>query len=217
MTRLLLLRHSEVASHRGDVPITDDGIRIATEAGERLGAREAGPIRIVSGETRRARETAAAIAAGARGCGAAVVEDGVAFALRNPDLYLAGVRVDMVSSAERFAVQVPGFDEADVRKVRFFDDWLTVPDRVGWWVAHQDPPGDTAAAVATRIRAFAGSFADRPDRAGLVVAVTHSPVLRACALALTGTDPGEPAWVSGLQARVHEDRSVTMELLPQAP
>ncbi|MEU6698563.1 hypothetical protein [Pseudonocardia sp. NPDC046786] len=64
----------------------------------------------------------------------------MAFALRNPDLYLAGVRVNMVSGAERFAVQVPGFDEADGRTVRFFDDWLTVPDRVGLWVAHENRP-----------------------------------------------------------------------------
>ncbi|MEU6698564.1 hypothetical protein [Pseudonocardia sp. NPDC046786] len=60
------------------------------------------------------------------------------------------------------------------------------------------------------------SFADRPERGGLVVAVTHSPVLRACALEVTAADPGEPAWVSGLRVQEHEDRSVTMELLPEA-
>jgi broad specificity phosphatase PhoE len=217
MTHLLLLRHSEVESHRGDVPITDTGVQIATDVGRRLGSRESKTIRIVSGETRRAKETAAAVAAGARESGADVVEDGVAFALRNPDLYLAGVRVDMVSSAEKFAVQVPGFSDADVLKVTFFKDWLTVPDRVGWWVAHEDPPGDTATAVAGRIRAFAGSFVDRPDSAGLIVAITHSPVLRACALDVTGTDPGEPNWVAGIEAEVHEDRSVAMRILAEAP
>ncbi|SFS31828.1 histidine phosphatase family protein [Saccharopolyspora flava] len=217
MPRLLLLRHSEVESHRGDVPITDKGVRIAADAGRHLAAWEGERLRVISGETRRARETAAAIAGGAREAGAEVVEDGVAFALRNPDLYLAGVRVDMVSSAEKFAVQVPGLTAEDVLGVEFFEQWLTVPDRVGWWVAHSNPPGDTAAAVATRIRAFAGSLGDRPGDGDLIVAITHSPVLRACALDITGADPGEPNWVSGIEAQVHPDRITTMRVLPEAP
>ncbi|GAB3561445.1 hypothetical protein GCM10027445_00210 [Amycolatopsis endophytica] len=217
MPRLLLLRHSEVESHRGDVPITDKGVRIATDVGRHLGARKGGRLRVISGETRRAKETAAAIAAGAGEAGADVVDSGVAFALRNPDLYLAGVRVDMVSSAEKFAAQVPGLDADDVLRVSFFKEWLTVPDRVGWWVAHPDPPGDTAVAVATRIRAFVRSVIDRPDDADLIVAITHSPVLRACALDITGTDPGEPNWVSGIEAEIHHDRSTTMRVLSEAP
>ena len=82
----------------------------------------------------------------------------------------------MVSSETAFAEQVPGFTEADVAKVTFFNEWLTVPDRVGWWVRHPEPPGDDAAAVARRIRAFAASFADRDDAPPVTVAVTHSPV-----------------------------------------
>ena len=136
-------------------------------------------------------------------------EDGVAFALRNPDLYLAGVRVDMVSSEEAFAAQIPGFTEADVAKVAFFAEWLTVPDRVGWWVRHPEPPGDDAAAVAARIRTFAGSLADREDDTAFTVAVTHSPVLRACALDVAGGDIGEPHWLAGLEAEIGTDRSVT--------
>ena len=196
---LFLLRHGEVTSHRGDVPVTEEGLRTAVEVGRRLAGRADGAIRVISGETRRTRDTAAAVARGAREAGAEVREDGVAFALRNPDLYLAGVRVDMVSSEEAFAAQVPGFTEADVAKVAFFTEWLTAPDRVGWWVRHPEPPGD------------------REDDTAFTVAVTHSPVLRACGLDVAGGDIGEPAWLAGLEAEIGTDRSVTLRLLPEAP
>jgi broad specificity phosphatase PhoE len=215
--RLFLLRHGEVTSHRGDVPVTEEGLQTAVEVGRRLAGRADGAIRVISGETRRTRDTAAAVARGARDAGAEVREDGVAFALRNPDLYLAGVRVDMVSSEEAFAAQIPGFTEADVAKVAFFTEWLTVPDRVGWWVRHPEPPGDDAAAVAARIRTFAGSLADREDDTAFTVAITHSPVLRACGLEATGGDIGEPAWLAGLEAEIGTDRTVTLRLLPEAP
>jgi broad specificity phosphatase PhoE len=215
--RLYLLRHGEVTSHRGDVPVTEEGLQTAVEVGRRLAGRTDGAIRVISGETRRTLDTAAAVARGAREAGAEVIEEGVAFALRNPDLYLAGVRVNMVSSEAAFAEQIPGFTEADVAKVTFFNEWLTVPDRVGWWVRHPEPPGDDAAAVARRIRAFAASFADRDDAPPVTVAVTHSPVLRACAVEVSGTDPGEPEYLAGLVAEVDADRSVRMRVLPQAP
>ncbi len=212
---LFLLRHGEVTSHRGDVPVTEAGLKIAAETGQRL-AKRAQTIRVISGETRRTRDTAAALAQGARDAGAEVIEDGVAFALRNPDLYLAGVRVDMVSSEAAFAAQVPGLEAADIARAPFFAEWLSVPDRVGWWVAHQHPPGDDATAVATRIRTFAASLADRAD-ATLTVGVTHSPVLRACALSVAGVDPGEPNWLAGLQAEISPDGSVSMNVIAEAP
>jgi broad specificity phosphatase PhoE len=214
---LFLLRHGEVTSHRGDVPVTEEGLQTAVEVGRRLAGRADGMIRVISGETRRTRDTAAAVARGAREAGAEVIEDGVAFALRNPDLYLAGVRVNMVSSEANFAEQIPGFTEADVAKVGFFAEWLTVPDRVGWWVRHPAPPGDDAAAVATRIRAFAASLADRDDATAFTVGITHSPVLRACALDVAGSDTGEPNWLAGLEADISADRSVHLQLLPEAP
>lgn len=215
--RLFLLRHGEVTSHRGDVPVTEEGLQTAVDVGRRLAGRADGAIRVISGETLRTRDTAAAVARGAREAGAEVIEDGVAFALRNPDLYLAGVRVNMVSSEAAFAAQIPGFTEADVTKVGFFADWLTVPDRVGWWVRHPEPPGDDAAAVADRIRTFAASLADRTDATAFTVGITHSPVLRACALEVSGSDIGEPNWLAGLQAEISPDRSVRLQLLPEAP
>jgi broad specificity phosphatase PhoE len=215
--RLLLLRHSEVPGHRGDVAVTEAGLQLATDVGRRLGERANGAIRVISGETRRTLETAAAVARGAREAGAEVLEEGVAFPLRNPDLYLGGVRVTMVSSEAAFAEQVRGFTEADVAKVTFFNEWLTVPDRVGWWVRHPDPPGDDAAAVAARITAWAASFADRHDAVEFTVAITHSPVLRAVAVDATGSDTGEPEWLAGLVAEIDADRSVRLTVLPEAP
>jgi broad specificity phosphatase PhoE len=215
--RLFLLRHGEVTSHRGDVPVTEEGLQTAVGVGRRLAGRAEGAIRVISGETRRTRDTAAAVARGAREAGVEVLEDGVAFALRNPDLYLGGVRVNMVSSEAAFAAQVPGLEEADIARVEFFREWLSVPDRVGWWVTHKNPPGDDAAAVAARIRTFAASLTDRQDTTAFTVAVTHSPVLRAVAWDLTGADPGEPAWLAGLEAKISSDRNVRFRVLPDAP
>lgn len=215
--RLLLLRHGEVQSHRGDVPVTEAGLQLAARVGRRLATEATRPIRVISGETRRTRETAAALARGARDAGADVREHGVAFALRNPDLYLAGVRVDMVSSATAFAEQIPDFTESDVSGVEFFREWLSSTDRVGWWVAHLTPPGDSAATVAERIRQFAQSLADLREDDCLTVAITHSPVLRACTLATVGLDPGEPAWLAGLVTAVSSDRQLTTDILSVAP
>lgn len=216
--QLFLLRHGEVASHRGDVPVTAEGLETAVNVGRRLAAQaNGGLIRVISGATRRTRDTAAAVAQGAREAGAQVQEDGVAFALRNPDLYLAGSRVDMVSSEAAFAAQVPGLSEADIARIDFYREWLQAPDRVGWWVRHQNPPGDDAAAVARRINAFAASLADRDDNTVFTVAVTHSPVLRAVAQEFLGEEPGEPQWLAGLDVEVTEDRTVRIKLLPEAP
>jgi hypothetical protein len=137
------------------------------------------------------------------------------FALRNPDLYLGGQRVSMVSTAEAFATQAPHLTPEDVLAVPFFAQWLTHPERVGFWVAHPSPPGDTAAMVAQRISGFAASMADVPAwRGSAVVAVTHSPVLRAVDLRHHGADRGEPAYVTGYQMTV---RPGSVEIADVAP
>ena len=71
--------------------------------------------------------------------------------------------------------------------------------------------------MAARIRTFAGSLADRDDATAFTVAVTHSPVLRACAVEVTGGDIGEPRWLAGLEAEISADRQVRLQLLPEAP
>jgi broad specificity phosphatase PhoE len=190
--RLLLLRHGEVSSHRGDVAVTDRGLGSAENAGRRL-AVVADRINVLTGETLRTRQTGAAIAAGARAAGATVDEPRVAFALRNPDIYVAGERVDMVSSAAALAEQVPGMTIEEAAAVPFFAEFFDHPDRIGWWLRLGDVPGDDAGALARRIDHFAASLPDRTAQpAELTVGVTHSPVLRACALAHLGQDPGEP-------------------------
>ncbi|PFG41108.1 broad specificity phosphatase PhoE [Georgenia soli] len=214
--RLLLLRHGEVESHRGDVPVTPAGRERAAEVGRRLAAESPEKISVLTGETRRTRETAESIATGAREAGAEVDGPATAFALRNPDLYVAGQRVNMVSSVTALAEQLDGLDEQGAARVPFFAGFLAAPDRIGWWLHHASPPGDDAATVARRIRAFAGSLADRP-RPGLTVAVTHSPVLRAVALAELGEDTGEPPWVAGLVLEIQPDRSVRTAVLAAAP
>jgi broad specificity phosphatase PhoE len=203
--RLVLLRHGEVASHRGDIPITAAGRDMAVDAGRRMAAAGLDAVRLLSGATRRASETAQGVRDGLAAAGVAVAGPDVAFALRNPDLYLAGARVDMVSSAEAFADQVPWLSADDVLAVPFFAGFLTAPDRIEWWLRSEDPPGDDAAAVAARIVAFARSLADRGTGADTDVAVTHSPVLRAVAVGLGLEDPGEPPYLTGYAVSVGGD------------
>jgi hypothetical protein len=65
--------------------------------------------------------------------------------------------------------------------------------------------------LARRIDHFAASLPDRTTQpAGLTVGVTHSPLLRACALAHLGHDPGEPEWLTGLELSVSSDRSIAV-------
>ena len=59
-------------------------------------------------------DTAAHLARGVTESGGKVTGPEVAFALRNPDLYVNGVRVNMVSSAETLADQVEGLTADEV-------------------------------------------------------------------------------------------------------
>lgn len=202
-TTLLLLRHAHVDGHRGDVPITDAGHAQARAAGAWLAEQGYGLGAVLYGGTRRTKETAEEILVG---CGVTPDEVGGvedSFALRNPDLYLGGTRVTMVSAADVFAEQTAHLNADDVNASAFFQQWLTHPERVGFWVGHPSPPGDDAATVARRVTVFARSLADAPQwRGKTVVAVTHSPVLRAVGLEMSGADPGEPAYLSGYSLTV---------------
>lgn len=200
---LLLLRHAHVDGHRGDVPITEQGRRQARVAGAWLAAAGFDVAAVLYGGTRRTRETAEGILDGLGPDRRPPVGPEDSFALRNPDLYLGGDRVSMVSTADAFAEQTRHLDAADVARAPFFREWLEHPERIGFWVHHPAPPGDTPASVGSRISAFAGSLVDVPGwRGRTVVAVTHSPVLRAVGLRLNGTDPGEPALVTGYRVTV---------------
>lgn len=222
-SRLLLLRHGEVASHQGDVPVTPDGLAFAETVGAALRTQLTGEVAVRFGGTRRTRETAEAIVRGLRGVATDSGSDGArteaphidgptdAFALRNPDMYIAGARVNMVSSAATLAEQVPGMRAEDVETHAWWMNFFQAPDRIGWWLEQADPPGETAQDLAVRIRRFARSLSDDgPTRGRAVVAVTHSPLLRSVLLAATGTDPGEPAYVSGAEVLVNESGHITV-------
>lgn len=214
--RLYLLRHGEVLSHRGDVPITEAAEEHAASVGRSLVAGGQETFFVLSGETKRAKDTAHHLVSGIHAAGGHAVGPTVAFALRNPDLYLGGVRVNMVSSHEALAEQVDGMATEDVEGLDFYPQFITEKDRIGWWLRHESPPGEGATDIATRIRAFARSFTNphRPEL-GDVVAVTHSPLLRAVALDTLGDDIGEPPWVSGLLLEIMPDTGdVSASLFP---
>lgn len=211
--RLYLLRHGEVRSHEGDVPITEEAKEQAEEVGAGLAGE--GRVTIICGETRRAKETADHLGKGIERSGGSVVGPTVAHALRNPDLYLSGHRVDMVSSHEAFAEQVPGLEVGEVAGLEFFPEFVAQPDRIGWWLVHPNPPGEGATVIAARIDAFARSFVNpyHEDRA-VIAAVTHSPLLRAVGRAHFSHDIGEPAWISGLTLDVDLSGDITAALFP---
>lgn len=208
-----LLRHGEVESHRGDVPITSGAQQHSYEVGRALARRDPGPVLVLNGDTRRASETATHLARGAADAGIVIRGPRVAFALRNPDLYLGGARVDMVSSLDAFAAQVDGLSPRDVEALPFFPEFIASADRIGWWLTHESPPGEDATSLAARVKSFAVSLMDPvPGRPEVVVAVTHSPLVRAVGLDLLGRDIGEPPWVSGLLLVIGPARSVTAEV-----
>ncbi len=119
-------------------------------------------------------------------------------AIRNPDLYVAGQRVEMVSSVEALSEQLsaPPVDLDVLSGHPFFSVFWTTPDRIGYWVEHPDPPGEDAVAVARRQLTFASSLpVDPENRPVRYVLSTHSPVLRAILLCYAGGDPGEPEYL----------------------
>lgn len=211
MTTLLLLRHGEVASHRGDVPVTEEGLAHAVRTGKAIGGQFGDSFAVLYGGTRRTRETAEAVIEGI-GPSTEISGPTDAFALRNPDLYVAGTRVNMVSSAATLAEQVPGMTEEQAAKHDWFAQFFSASDRIGWWLEQDTPPGDNADRVATRIINFAQSLTDDgPFARQVVIGTTHSPVLRSVIKAGTGTDPGEPGYVTGALLRISHQRTVTIE------
>lgn len=210
--RLLLLRHGEVTSHRGDVPVTDKGLVYAQSVGEEI-ASISNSVRVFHGETKRTRQTAVALADGARSSGADVSGPAEAYAMRNPDLYVAGTRVSMVSSAEALAAQVPGMSSDEAAKVPFFKAFFSASDRIKCWLDCEAPPGEGAADITTRIDHFAKSLMDGAGANDLTIGVTHSPILRAVMIATLGEDPGEPAWVSGISAEIDAKRRIQWSIV----
>jgi broad specificity phosphatase PhoE len=208
---LILLRHGEVNSHQGDVPLTRTGRVQAERAGRLLAQLPADRVCILVGPTLRAQQTGLLLLHGLTSANPGMQATGptVTPALRNPDLYLAGHRVDMVSSAAAFAAQAPGVTEEHVTRITFYSDFLTSPDRIGYWLRHDKPPGDTVSMVAARLHRFAASLGDAGG-VDLAVGVTHSPVLRALGRHYAGEDPGEPDYLGGYCVRMQSDDGLAL-------
>ena len=202
---LAFLRHAKVPSHEGDMPLTEDSnsdIEAAVPRLRALGSKDA-RFMFLATRTHRSRQTAEALRAA---IDPSAPEVQPAWGLRNPDVYLAGSRVELGSKAEFFASQSEFCDLApeDVREQRFYQEFLTAPDRIEYWLFDENAPGENAAAVAKRVLQFAQSFLAVPLKTDLVVAcVTHSPVMRAILWKGLGrVDTGEPDWVEEIVLEV---------------
>jgi broad specificity phosphatase PhoE len=215
--RVHWLRHGKIASHRGNVPLTGEGVAQARERG-RLLAEDLSPgemVHFMHAPTLRTRQTVEEIRASLAevlgpGGDAVLLEVTEQWAIRNPDLYVAGQRVEMVSSAEALAEQLsaPSVDPETLSEHPFFREFWASPDRIGYWVEHPDPPGEDTVAVARRQMTFAMSLLDRPEnRPVRYVLSTHSPVLRAVLLCYTGEDPGEPGYLEPIDLILSENGS----------
>jgi hypothetical protein len=136
------------------------------------------------------------------------------WAIRNPDIYVAGTRIDLVSSAEALAEQLPpgslGLEE--LRQLPFLHGFWSTPDRIGFWVNHPNPPGEDADTVARRLLTFARSFLDLPhEQPRRYICVTHSTTMRAFLRRyLLGKDPGEPDYLESVDLSFAPDGSLTI-------
>ena len=200
--RIHWLRHGKIASHRGDVPLTDEGLSQARERGRAL-AEDISPDEVVHfmyAPTLRTRQTVEEIRASMEQAlcpdsGVELLEVTEQWAIRNPDIFVAGQRVELVSSVEALAEQLsaPPVDPATLADHPFFSVFWASSDRIGYWVEHPDPPGEDTVAVARRQMTFATSLMEvQEDNPVRYILATHSPVLRAILLCYLGEDPGEP-------------------------
>ena len=184
---LWLFRHGAVASHRGDVPLTEQGARDAEAI--RRGIARALPIDagIEVGTPRREQ------------------------AIRNPDLYVAGIRVEMVTSIEALVEQLPPglLTTEAVADNEFFARFWAAQDPMRVWLDDDDPPGERRSDVARRFFAYARSLTDivagHPRH---YVCVTHSGPMRAILREYVGPeDPGEPEYAEAIQLRCQRGHS----------
>ena len=126
----ILLRHGQVAHHRSDVGLTDLGVAQSEAAGRWFAEQGVEIECLLSGETARTLDTATAFAAGYRGVDGSpeLPEPAVSFALRNPDLYLGGHRVNIAEGAEAIAGQAPGISPEDVVRSPFFGELISAEE-----------------------------------------------------------------------------------------
>ncbi|MEM6387978.1 MAG: histidine phosphatase family protein [Pseudomonadota bacterium] len=208
---LAFLRHAKVPSHEGDMPLTEDSGKDIEAAIIRLRklSEGASTFRFLATQTHRSRQTAEALREALDPKAPEVLP---AWGLRNPDIHLAGSRVEMGSKAEFFASQCEFLElTPDVVMLHpFYRGFLTAKDRIEYWLHHQTPPGEDASAVAHRVLKFAESFRAAELKGDLfVVCVTHSPVMRAILEQGLGIpDPGEPDWVEEIVLELTDEETL---------
>lgn len=213
MITLHLFRHGKVDGHQGDVPLAPDaGEHIDIAAAHLLADLRTGDhVAFLATQTRRSRDTAQTLRGRLQASDLALSLGEVReeYAIRNPDLYLGGHRVEMVSSGDAMAAQLPEglMTGTEVEATPFFGDFFRNKDRIGYWLQHPDPAGEDARSVARRIIHFCRSLGDADRAQDLrIVAVSHSPVMRAVLVHFMGlTDPGEPGWVEPITIILNSD------------
>ena len=210
--RFLMLRHGRVAHHRGDVPLTDMGTAQADAAGAYFASEGVDIAGLLTGETLRTRDTADTFAAAyRRECDMPLPDPVVSFGLRNPDLYLGGHRINLGEGAEFLASQAPGVDPAAVDASVFYGGLMQAQDRVGHWLEHGNVPGESAHDVGRRIDVLARSLVDvEAWRGKTVVAISHSPVLRAVRFNHWGEYSKEPPFLHGYSLTVQESGAIEL-------
>ena len=214
VTRIHWIRHGHIASHEGDVPLTEEGVSQAQKRGRVL-AGDLSPgevVHFMHAPTLRTRQTAQEVRKGMRdalkaGFDVDLTDLREQPAIRNPDLFVAGQRVEMVSNADALSEQLttPPVDPATLSEHPFFAAFWASPDRIGYWMGHRDPPGEDPVAVGRRQMAFALSL---PEAGGgtpaRYVLSTHSPVLRAILLTFLDEEPGEPEHLESVDLTIRE-------------
>ncbi len=205
------MRHAKVASHQGNLPLTSEGRRQVEDAGRHF-SRKLVPGEVVSllhAPTRRTRESALILYSSMVEALDYVEQPEVYllppmehWAIRNPDIYIAGTRIELVSTAEAVVEQLPpsSLNPQQVAQLPFLRGFWADPDRIGYWVSHPNPPGEDADTVARRLLTFALSLLDLPrDQPLRYICVTHSPPIRAFLRRyLLGYDPGEPEYLEAV-------------------
>jgi hypothetical protein len=137
------------------------------------------------------------------------------WAIRNPDIYVAGVRIELVSTANALVEQLPpsSLSSQELAQLPFLHGFWANPDRIGFWVSHPNPPGEDADTVARRLLTFAVSLLDLPRvQPRRYICVTHSPGIRAFVRRyLLGYDPGEPGYLETVDLESEDDGSCTIQ------
>src|SRR6266705_5676321 len=221
--RVHWLRHAKVASHQGNLPLTSEGRRQVEDTGRQL-SRKYTPGEVISvlhAPTLRTRETALILYSSMLEALDYVEQPQVYlsppiehWAIRNPDIYVAGTRIELVSTAEAVVEQLPpsSLNPEQVAQLPFLHGYWADPDRIGYWVGHPNPPGEDADTVARRLLTFALSLLDLPrDQPLRYICVTHSPPIRAFLRRyLVGEDPGEPGYGESIDMLFAENGSLTL-------